>query len=927
MKFYLLIFGLIFSINSVIAAPKILWSDVSSSTQASKTPELDFLPDKYRLLYLDENGMRNELTALSRSSQRSSTSNQLLVPLPNGETLLLYVEDNNTMSPELAAKFPNIKTYKVNGNDNNGIYGSIDFTEAGFHAMLFLADGSRLFIDPRTVSAERVYISYYTKDYHPANKPSFICNNKDHDHSRPSLPPQTSIKENNEAKRELQRTGDTLETYRLAMAATGEYTTFHGGTVPLALSAIVTTVNRVNVIYQRDLAATMQLVGNTNLLIYTNSATDPYTNNSGGTMLGENQNNIDNVIGTANYDIGHAVSTGGGGIATLQSVCNPSSKARGITGTPSPIGDAFDIDFVAHEMGHQFGGNHTFNSTTGSCGGGNRSGANAFEPGSGTTIQAYAGICGPTNNTQPHTDAMFHSKSIEEMSVFINGFGSCGANTSLSNTQPTADAKINYRIPPSTPFELTGIGSDSDMGDVLTYSWEQINAGTATDINVVAVDNAIFRTFLPKTTPTRIFPTLSHLLAGTVSKGETLPNIARSMNFSFTVRDGHGGVATDNLSIQVVSSPPFQITSHTTSSTLVGGTNTMVTWEEGTTNVAPINCGYVDISLSTDGGNSFSNISDGITLNDGSETVLIPASIANSTTARLKVKCSNNIFFDISDTDLTTQPSSTLDLLNFTASNTGSNGAIDPGEVIDLTVALRNHHSTNNATAVSGVLSSTDTGINIINANSNYPDIPSTSFQNNTTAYKIFIPSNHACMDIPATLTTNFNITGATSLPFDFTIPMGTTTSFSPDNSALVAIPDNNSTGINSTIQLQGMGTIIKPHVSVDVNITHTYRGDIKITLTSPQATTVTLKLENSFDKVDNIFGNYPNTLVPFGDLSAFDGENFDGTWTLNVSDNFESDTGTLDSWNLNFSKKSCVKENQSFLLVPVNGKIIMLPF
>src|SRR4029450_10828267 len=174
-----------------------------------------------------------------------------------------------------------------------------------------------------------------------------------------------------------------LQVYRLALAATGESPAFHGGTVSGALSAMTTTMNRVNGVYEKDLAVRMVMVANETSIIYTNASTDPYTNNDGGTMLGQNQTNLTNVIGSANYDIGHVFSTGGGGVAGLGVVRSAGDKARRGTGSSAPVGDGFDIDYVAHEMGHQFGGNHTFNGTTGSCGGGNRAANAAYRRGRG----------------------------------------------------------------------------------------------------------------------------------------------------------------------------------------------------------------------------------------------------------------------------------------------------------------------------------------------------------------------------------------------------------------------------------------------------------------------------------------------------------------------------------------------------------------
>src|SRR5690606_22782836 len=174
------------------------------------------------------------------------------------------------------------------------------------------------------------------------------------------------------------------------------------------LSAMVTTINRVNGIYEKELSVSLELIGDNDTLIYLNGSTDPFdANNNGGALLGQNQTNTNTVIGAANYDIGHIFSTDGGGIAFLGCVCANNQKARGVTGSPSPVGDPFDVDYVAHEMGHQFGANHSFNACSGT-----ESQQNAFEPGSGSTIMAYAGICGPVNNLQANSHDYFHITSL-----------------------------------------------------------------------------------------------------------------------------------------------------------------------------------------------------------------------------------------------------------------------------------------------------------------------------------------------------------------------------------------------------------------------------------------------------------------------------------------------------------------------------------
>ncbi len=325
------------------------------------------VPTKYNAITLDAEKMKLLLSKapLEKDLSISQSNTIVKLPLPDGTVQSFRIVESPIMEPGLALKFPEIKTYSGQGVENPSARVKLDFTPKGFHAMIFAAEGTA-FIDPFTNGTVTEYITYFKKDFLKNEADRVIC----------------SVKED---KRFVPKNGNRTPNagscgirheYRLAMAATGEYTTFHGGTVALALAAIVTTMNRVNGVFEADAAVRMILVANNNLIIYTNAGTDPFSNGNPYTMIDQNQTNTETVIGSANYDIGHVFGTNSGGLAGLGVTCINTDKARGVTGSGAPIGDPFDIDYVAHEIGHQFGANHTFNN---SCDG-NRNNSTAVEP-------------------------------------------------------------------------------------------------------------------------------------------------------------------------------------------------------------------------------------------------------------------------------------------------------------------------------------------------------------------------------------------------------------------------------------------------------------------------------------------------------------------------------------------------------------------
>jgi hypothetical protein len=672
---FLLLF--IFSISVSFAngqknqtTPAKLWQEVDDSALQQRLPERIIIPNSYRTFALDKTAMQNVLRQAPMEfsdAARNNSSVVVTIPMPDGKLARFSIEESPIFAPELAAKHPEIKTYRGQGIDDPTAIARFDLMPSGFHSIILSASGTIL-LDPYAKNDTRNYISYFKSDAEKTGE--FVCNFKSDTEQLPAfldfLPDAPNV-----------TTGANLRTYRLALAANGEYTNVFrqaGDTDAQAraraLEQMVLIMNRVNGVYEREFAVRMVMIPNEDSIIYTDPATDPYTNTSPSTLLNENTTNLNAVIGTANFDIGHVFTTGGGGIATLNGPCG-AGKARGVTGLPNPVGDPFAIDYVAHEMGHQFGAPHTFNGTVSGCGGSNRSASDAYEPGSAVTIMGYAGLCGNQNLAGSSIDT-FHVKSIERIVTFTTlGIGStCGLTTPTGNNAPSVFAPGTFNIPKQTPFYLTAIANDPD-GDSVTYDWQEYDNGGATGTTAVPNSDSdgtarpIFRPYLPTTNPTRTYPSLQFILnnanvppntnASGRLTGEMLPSITRTMNFQVIARDNRangGGVNTATATLNVDgTSGPFIITAPDTNVTWAGNSTQTVTWNVANTNNTIVNAQNVKISLSTDGGSTFPTVIAASTANDGSETITVPN--INTNFARIKIEAVGNVFFDISGANFT----------------------------------------------------------------------------------------------------------------------------------------------------------------------------------------------------------------------------------------------------------------------------------
>lgn len=637
---------------------------------------------KFDVFSLDVTTFRNQLANAPKRGNSVNVSNQLVYfPDAEGNTKHYRIYEATVMHPELQAQFPEIRSYVGVCVDDKSSVVLFSMTIFGLHAMILSPKGTVL-IDPFTSDLNQ-YMVYKKKD--AVSTSSFECLTEGTD-SSDKAPANFSPRN----AYDIESNTGIFRTYRLGLACTVEYAQFHinaagvaGGTVTqrenAVLSAMNVTMTRVNGVFERDMSLTMEIVpNNANVIFFLPEKPDALTNSSGGSLINEIQPIMNAGIGSANYDIGHVFSTGGGGIAQLFSPCS-GNKARGVTGQGSPVGDPFDIDFVAHEIGHQFGANHTQNN---SC---QINLATAVEPGSASTIMGYAGICAP--NVQNNSDDYFHTVSLAEMDAFVAGGGNCSNNISNNNSSPIIEPIPNYITPISTAFVLPGNATDAD-GDSLTYCWEQTNNEVSTQWPQPNNPNGpSFRSLTPSTSPDRFMPGMTTILTGNLlstdaNRWEIVPSVSRTMNFALTVRDNEliNGSQTARRDITVTTTAnagPFLVNSPNTNVAWLAGSNQTVTWNVAGTTSNGIDCPFVDIFLSTDGGSTFPTLLASKVPNDGSELVSMPST--TGTQNRIMVKGNNHIFLDVSNTNFTITTTTPTFALTFDGQPDGQNKTVCQG--------------------------------------------------------------------------------------------------------------------------------------------------------------------------------------------------------------------------------------------------------
>ncbi len=639
-----LLLALLFAPPIAAATPP-LWQDINarSPTAANTTQR--------RTLRLNS----AELLTRIQSAAAAETPLRLNLPLPDGSNSVVELQQVATLAPELQQRYPQLKTWRLSSTDARILSGRAELTELGLRISLRSTRGEQWLIEPQSLpksshrrmaaptsdALNRPLNLYQSYQRHTHTAATFSCGVRASQTNR-TWPQQAQLNPRWQRKATAQRgSADKLRRYALAISATGEYTQTFNGSKTAAYSAIVSTVNRINEIYEQELGVTLQLVSGTET-VFNDPATDPFNGDSLLSIANQNQQVLDTWVGSNRYDIGHVLGAAArnNGVAYVESICKHNRKAQGVTVSNAPLADASIVDYVAHEIGHQLGATHTFNSTNSACAGG-RFASTAVEPGSGSTIMSYAGLC-VADDLQPNVDPQLHSASIDQIHrILFDGHGaSCAEDTTINNLAPRVNAGNDYTIPARTPFILQGSASDGD-GDKLLYGWDQLDIGTASGTDIDTANNPLIKSNRLSTNGLRYVPDIKRLLQGqAAAAGESLPRSNRRLNFRLNVRDGKGASSSDDITLSVHDTgSDFRVLSP--AGNLSTGEHE-IRWQVAGTDQAPINCATVDIAYTNDRGVSFQNLQLK-TPNDGSTTIQL------STAAQtLRVKCSDNVFFALS---------------------------------------------------------------------------------------------------------------------------------------------------------------------------------------------------------------------------------------------------------------------------------------
>jgi hypothetical protein len=644
-------------------------------------------PNPSKTLTIDYQWIKSNI-AQSQNALKNNLSNEKVVLkllIPSGEERIFEIEENTNFAPELVVKYPEIKTYIGTCPDDKMLSVRFDISPLGYSA-IYNNHGEMTIIEPKDLSKNLYAVVPYEETQN-----GWECGHLE-------LKPLYKSKTRRLAKTNAISNGTVLKTLRTAIATTGEFTTANGG-VSGALARINSLLTVVNAVYMIDLAIKFELIAANSTIMFTDSLTDPFTalhvvsSGKSGTAFRNFNTNGTLLFGT--YDIGHTLHvskpTGGTsslGVATLEIVCDDYWKAQGwtqYTGSNSNSNiNSLVGGILTHEFGHQLGASHNFNSNVSNCG---SQLGDQFEPGSGSTIMAYLGLCGSQNLTGSKEN-FFHIASMESMLMGLSFYPVWGVNTTLTNALPVVNAGADYTVPSNTPFLLKGVATDANS-DPLTYIWEQKDEGVYNDAGSLGQTNGVggysavrsrtaplFRSKKSITTANRSFPAETFVLNNANNpndtEGEDLSVANRTITLSLTAKDSKatgGGTVSDEIIVTVDSlKGPFLITFPNTAISLGASTSQTITWSVNNTNVLSPN---IDILISTNGGTAFTTLVSN-TPNDGSETVTLPTTL--TTQGRIKIVSKNSAtaeFYDISNMNFSIITACPTSNVTFSSNKTG----------------------------------------------------------------------------------------------------------------------------------------------------------------------------------------------------------------------------------------------------------------
>jgi subtilisin-like proprotein convertase family protein len=649
---------------------KAFWTDVNETDIVLEKKEaIAHSLFQYRTFAVDTDQLSTYLANAPKEGEPTAKSAVPVIefPMPNGTVEAFAIYKSPVLMPEIAARYPEIKSYKAIPLSGGGS-GRFDLSPNGLHAAFRLPQGE-VFFETYAKNQNQYHIAYFATDIDPtAIEASFSCGAKTlaaNQQITEQLLPETSATVKPPRLKSASSPVD-IRTYRLALACTSSYAEDNGGTKSSVLAAMNTSINMVNAITEPELAIRFQIIDNNDTLIYLDPATEPYANiDDVLSLLEQNTNIITQVakVSGASFDVGH-VFTGSCvgstvGVARLKSACT-TEKAKGVTCFRG------NLEFVirntlVHELGHQFSALHSWNNCPAFIE--QRAGSSAYEPGSGSTIMSYGGSCG-NQNIQFNADGYFHTISLQEIFTFSReGQGStCPVTEATENIAPVVTLPYEnfFFIPIETPFELEATATDAN-DDPLFYCWEEFDLGPIRNLGDPKDDSPIFRSYPPTSDNKRVFPRLNTILNNTTDNTEQLPGYSRNLTFRCTVRDNHpeaGGISWEEVRFKsTASAGPFLITQPNAPDTeWKAGDFMEVTWDVANTDNSLVNCKNVNILLSDDGGQTFPHMLAENAPNTGSAFITVPNVMTQR--ARIRVEAANNIFFDISNANFEIWPAS-----------------------------------------------------------------------------------------------------------------------------------------------------------------------------------------------------------------------------------------------------------------------------